>query len=292
MLQYVAVCCSILQYAAVCCCSSELQCAAVCCGVLQYVEVCCRLLQTSRSSWRHPCCSVSCSILSRMRDTVRCSMLQYVAVCSSELECAVVCCGMLRCVGSVLQIVPDKMKLGAPTLLFSLKFYLVAHACCSTLQHVAVCCSMLQYVAACCSKLQYVAVCSSELQCAAVCAAVFCSLLQFFVDCCRYQEARGTMAPRAVQPEIRSFRVCVLQYVAVCSSMLQYVAVCSSEVQCAAVCWENVGVCWSMLQIVAEARGANPAVQPQVLSCRACVLQYVAACYSMLQYVAVCCSML
>jgi len=50
VLQYVAVCCSMLQCVAVCCsvlqcvavCYSVLQCVAVCCSVLQCVAVCCR----------------------------------------------------------------------------------------------------------------------------------------------------------------------------------------------------------------------------------------------------------
>ena len=38
MLQFVAVCCSVLQYVAVCC--SVLQCVAVCCSALQCAAVC------------------------------------------------------------------------------------------------------------------------------------------------------------------------------------------------------------------------------------------------------------
>ena len=43
MLQYVAVCCSVLQCVAVCC--RVLQCDAECCSVLQCVTVCCSVLQ-------------------------------------------------------------------------------------------------------------------------------------------------------------------------------------------------------------------------------------------------------
>jgi len=42
MLQYVAVCCSVLQRVAVCC--SVLQCVAVCCSVLQCVAACCSVV--------------------------------------------------------------------------------------------------------------------------------------------------------------------------------------------------------------------------------------------------------
>ena len=53
MLQYVAVCCSVLQYVAVCC--SMMQCVAACYSVLQCVAVCCSVLQ---------CVAVCCSVLS------------------------------------------------------------------------------------------------------------------------------------------------------------------------------------------------------------------------------------
>ena len=52
MVQYVAVCCSVLQCVAVCC--SVLQCVAVCCSVLQCVAVCCSVLQ---------CVAMCCSVL-------------------------------------------------------------------------------------------------------------------------------------------------------------------------------------------------------------------------------------
>ena len=60
LLQYVAVCCSVLQCVAVCfsvlqyaaMCCSVLQCAAVCCGVLQYAAVCCSVLQRIKCFWR------------------------------------------------------------------------------------------------------------------------------------------------------------------------------------------------------------------------------------------------
>jgi len=51
VLQYVAVCCSMLQCVAVCC--SMLQCVAVCCGVLQCVAVCCSVLQCAAHKCTH-----------------------------------------------------------------------------------------------------------------------------------------------------------------------------------------------------------------------------------------------
>jgi len=82
VLQYVAVCCSMLQYVAV----RNFKCVVVCCSVLlQRVAV----------------CDVSCVV-------VCCSMLQYVAVCRSAqfffssvaARCSVgfqVCCNVLQC---------------------------------------------------------------------------------------------------------------------------------------------------------------------------------------------------
>ena len=52
MLQYVAVCCSVLQYVAVCC--SVLQCVVVCCSMLQCVAVCGSVLQYVAMRMHHP----------------------------------------------------------------------------------------------------------------------------------------------------------------------------------------------------------------------------------------------
>jgi len=60
MLQYAAVCCSVLQW---------LQCVALCCDVLQYVTVCYSVLQCAD-----------------------------IAVCCSVLQCVAVCCSVLQCV--------------------------------------------------------------------------------------------------------------------------------------------------------------------------------------------------
>jgi len=70
------------------------------------------------------------------------------------------------------------------------------------LQCVAVCCSARQSVAVCCSELvglkifvplEYVcvAVCCAVLQCIAVCFARFCSMLQFFAECCSVLQSVG-----------------------------------------------------------------------------------------------------
>jgi len=131
VLQYVAVCCSVLECDTVHC--NVLQCIAVCCGVLQCdvmcCSVCCSVLQ---------CVAVCCGVL--QCDVMCCSVLQCVAVCCSVLQCVAVCCVAVCC--RVLQCVA---------------------VCCSVLQCVAVCCSVLQCVAVCCSVLQCAAVCCSVL---------------------------------------------------------------------------------------------------------------------------------
>ena len=70
LLQYVAMCCSMLQCAVAVRCS-VLQCVGVCWSVLYCVVVCCSMLQ----------CVVVCC----------CSVLQCVAVCCSVLQCVAVC---------------------------------------------------------------------------------------------------------------------------------------------------------------------------------------------------------
>ena len=70
LLQYVAVCCSVLLWLAVCC--RVLQCVAVCCSVLQCVAVCCSVLQGV---------AACCSVVGRRRCVVAmcCSVLQWLA---------------------------------------------------------------------------------------------------------------------------------------------------------------------------------------------------------------------
>jgi len=68
MLQYVAVCCSVMQCVEVCCsvlqgvagCCRVLQGVAGCCRVLQGVAGCCRVLIDSHTGWRRP---IRCHIL-------------------------------------------------------------------------------------------------------------------------------------------------------------------------------------------------------------------------------------
>jgi len=83
VLQYVAVCCSVLQCVVVCC--SVLQCVAVCCSVLQCgsVAVCCSVLQCIAV---RQCVAVCCSVLQCI------ALRQCVAVCCSVLQCIAVCC--------------------------------------------------------------------------------------------------------------------------------------------------------------------------------------------------------
>jgi len=72
VLQFVAVCCSVLQCVAVCC--SVLQCVAVCCSVLQCIAV---LLCRDHS--RHKTCGA-------VQVDLCCSMLQYSATSGSVLQ--------------------------------------------------------------------------------------------------------------------------------------------------------------------------------------------------------------
>ena len=92
-------------------------------------------------------------------------MLQFVAVCCSLLQCAVVCYIFLQICCSVLQAVVKVV---------SEQYIADTHGndidsvvCCSGLQMccrcVAVCCSLLQCVAVCCIALQRFAVRCSEL---------------------------------------------------------------------------------------------------------------------------------
>jgi len=77
----------------------------------------------------------------------------------------------------------------------------------------------------------------------------------------------------------------VLQCVAVCCSVLQCVAVCCSVLQCIAVSrrYKNThSIFWC--------KTVDPAVV--VMANHFCMLQRVAACYSVLQRVAACCSVL
>jgi len=167
MLQYVAVCCSVLQCAAVSC--SVLHCVAVsrlyylfsqgrlhagantCCSMLQYVTVCCSVLR---------CVAVFCTMLQchdfttttysvhgdctevPIRVAVCCSMLQYVAVCNI-MQIVVVCHSILRCVAvinTVLQCI--------------LFLYVATTAEYRAASCVAVCCSLLQFVAVRCNVVQ------------------------------------------------------------------------------------------------------------------------------------------
>jgi len=94
--------------------------------------------------------------------TMRCSTLQYVAVCCSDisvLQCVAVCGNALQRVMAITIMV----RFFEPSL---------PPPCCGVLQCVAVCCSVLQCVAVCCSVLQCVTVCCSVLQCVAVCDCV------------------------------------------------------------------------------------------------------------------------
>ena len=150
MLQFVAVCCSVLQcvsWASV----PALQCVAVRCRVLLCVTGCRNML------------AMHCKL--KLVSYLCCSLLQRVAVCRSLLQCAALSFGV------------SVSSISVPVLHF-------AAVRCSALQCVAVrwChgyryhfCIALPCFAVCCSVLQCVAVCCGALQRGAVCCNVFVS---------------------------------------------------------------------------------------------------------------------
>jgi len=147
----------VLQFAAVCC--SMLRRVAVCCGVcdvLRCVAVCRSVLQCNASSMQHDVLKFSkfssiasfygqigselyCEKFSQVFEHAQKTVLP-VLVCGSVWECVGVCGSVWQCVG----------------------------VCGNVWRCVAVCGSVWQCVAVCCSALQ----CVSELQCVAMCCSV------------------------------------------------------------------------------------------------------------------------
>jgi len=88
VMQYGALCCSVVHFAAACCCvlecDSVLNHGALCCSVVQCVAVCCCDLQ---------CVAARCFV--SQRGVLWCSMLQYGAVCCSMVQCVAVWCSVL-----------------------------------------------------------------------------------------------------------------------------------------------------------------------------------------------------
>jgi len=223
VLQFVAVCCSVLLKKTRCLHPTSTNCNRRTiyekiqpvsfvyvnhCITLQHTATHCNTLQQADQLWQDTACVVC--VPQHPRQSAGCAqVLQCVAVCCSVLQCAAGCCSVLQCVA----------------------------VCCSVLQCVAVCCSVLQCVAMCCRVLQCVAVCCSVLQCIAVC----CSVLQCVVilfECthimfCVCGEFLHKMEPA----EFRCVCVCVLQYVTMCCIMLPCVwrAYCSVSVKCVVV---------------------------------------------------------
>ena len=76
MMQYVAVCCSVLQCVAVCC--SVLQCAAVYCSELQCAAMCCGMPQYA---------AVRCSVSKRVAVCHTCEIMRF-----DTYECIKVAC--------------------------------------------------------------------------------------------------------------------------------------------------------------------------------------------------------
>jgi hypothetical protein len=130
---------------------------------------------------------------------VRCSALQYVAVC---------------CI-----IARTQLK---STLHHSSRVD-ASNAC------VAVCCSVLQCVAVCCSVLQCFAVCCRVLQCVTVfcrvlpCVAVCYSVLQYVVVCCTWQDTTKVDSSTVDAPNECGVVCCsVLQCVALCCTVARH----------------------------------------------------------------------
>ena len=92
MLQFIAVCCSVMQYDAACC--SVLQCVVVALrhhSALDCPCVAAVLMHFSMRALRDAQCTIK-------GVAVRCSVLQYVAVCCSVLQCATVCYVAVCCI--------------------------------------------------------------------------------------------------------------------------------------------------------------------------------------------------
>jgi len=148
VLQYVAVCCSVVatstyraigasrgKVTAICMCTF---CVAVRCSVLQCVAVCCSVLQFR--------CNVYIPCHRRRKRRRHCTMH---VLCCSVLQCVAVCCSVLQCVAVLLQrarTVPSAPQ-EAKTLRCSVENATLCTCC------VVVRCSMLQCVAVCCSVL-------------------------------------------------------------------------------------------------------------------------------------------
>jgi len=126
VLQFVAVCCSVLQCVAVSCracgafsqktglfcqgaglCCSVLQCVAVCCSVLQYVAVCCRECQCVAVVAKRAgafliefraLLSENRTLLDRKQVSFEYKMYRAV------LKCGVVCCSVLQCVADCVEL--------------------------------------------------------------------------------------------------------------------------------------------------------------------------------------------
>jgi len=98
VLQYVAVCCSVLQMLGICVAvrCSVFRCASVCFDVLQCIAVYCSVEIPDHSGLS---CFFSPAV-SRDRLSARGgeSVLQHVAVCCSVLQCVAVCSSVFQCV--------------------------------------------------------------------------------------------------------------------------------------------------------------------------------------------------
>jgi len=177
LVQYVAVCCSVLQCVAVCysvhigvaifvclrvscaVCRIALQCVAVCYSVLRCVTVCDMiyypphirgLILVCLVQCVAVCCSVLqcvtwlivCYILEVWSSWVFCSVLQYVAVCCSVLQYRT--CRITFCMcSSVLQCVTWLIVDAFPSAVCCNLWHVMTHY----LQHTATHCSILQHIA-------------------------------------------------------------------------------------------------------------------------------------------------
>ena len=189
VLQFVAVCCSMLLCIYIRGCASiiawyspqTLQCDAACCSVMQRVAVCTSVLHRVAVCCRMLQCVAGCgsmlqSVLVPQSDRIFvCYIYMHVYVWTYIIhewigfnghfrlpECVAVCCSVLRCAVQCCSVVQR-----------SAVFYILSKC-------VAMCCSGSQCVAASCSVLRCVAVCCSVLQCAAACCSVLQRVAMFF----------------------------------------------------------------------------------------------------------------
>jgi len=216
MLQYVAVCCSVLQ------------CVAAWCSVLQCVAHSPRLARQNVNLRIHVavywifCCVLQCV-------AVCCSMLQCVAVCCSLVQCSAVCCTFATTCETKRESTYSCCSL--------LNLLLCVAVCCSVLQRVAAYCSILQCAVVCCTFAVIWETRRNSTRFMLQCAAVYCSVLQRVAAWCIVLQCL------AHWQRLRDKKSNYQAASTVCCSALQYSTVCCSVLQCIAVSYIFAASC-------------------------------------------------